>query len=140
MRWANLNLTSVTLPLTELINYSGSAIMPLFMMLSGFSITVVYGQTRWQDKPTCGRGRGDLGSTSAVVESSTKPFPAHLFWRNRFARVMPTYLVSLLLAAPLWPLGYNANPFDLNKFILFAIVSVVPISSVINMPNINGRA
>lgn len=120
--------------------HSGSVIMPLFMMLSGFSITAVYGRTRWQEGPMCGRGRGRLGSAAAgQAEADSKPFPAHDFWRNRFARVMPTYLVSLLLAAPLWPLGYNSMPFEMKTFIVSAIASVVPISSLLNVGNINGR-
>lgn len=112
--------------------------MPLFMLLSGFSITVTYGATRWRPISTCSRTRRGAGKSDEPPEE-VKTFPTWAFWRNRFARVMPVYLLSVLIAAPTWPLGYGPLPYSDGLFILNAITSIIPVSSLACMININGR-
>ena len=66
---------------------------PLFFMLSGFTLAVVYGSKPWQlmgGTKMCGPN-----DTSAVMDDDTvpndecKPFNWKGFYWNRFARVMP---------------------------------------------------
>jgi peptidoglycan/LPS O-acetylase OafA/YrhL len=63
-------------PMTRLMT-RGFVGVPLFFMLSGFVLTY---------------------STSAAIPNS--PTRRKVFWINRFARIYPAYVVSLLLATP----------------------------------------
>ena len=56
---------------------NGSVAMPIFFILSGFSLSVIYGSQNEED------------------------FNKKNFYRNRFARIYPTYFLTLLLALPL---------------------------------------
>jgi len=75
------------------INLQGSAVMTLFFLLSGFSLSAVYG------KPAV-----DGGSASWCSPKWGR------FYRNRFARVMPAFwAVNLLGLATVWT-GWGVYP------------------------------
>ena len=78
----------------------GSAIMPLFFLLSGYTLGVVYG-----GKPGIGASSRD-GSYCSCSRNDKK------FYRNRFARIMPTFWLSNLLCVPVIFYGqhYRAPP------------------------------
>lgn len=145
------------------LDMQASSLMPLFMMLAGFSITVTYGRTRWRAPPAfpcCHRRATPQEATTAAGSTPTsgssdsgeephphpqphgnenaKAFPACGFWRNRFARVAPAYLLSLALAAPTWPLGFASQPWDTTTFNALLVQSIIPVCSVTSRPNING--
>lgn len=124
---------------THPLDFQGSSLMPLFMMLTGFSISVTYGRSRWRHPGPC-CGRPVAASVPGELEpAAAKPFPTWSFYRNRFARVYPVYLVALALAAPLWPLGYGVAPYDPKAFLALCLESLTLVSSFLTTPNIVGR-
>ena len=74
----------------------GSSIMPLFFVLSGFSLMLAYGSKTEADESCC-------------CGPSWKKFI-----RNRFARTYPTYFATMIYAVPLWVLGYYGGGTTLS--------------------------
>ena len=72
----------------------GGAAMPFFYLLSGFVMTLGYGQTQYARTSICGR-RGE-----PAHDDGRKPMEKGKFWRNRFARLFPVYIVT---NAPMLP-------------------------------------
>lgn len=106
--------------------------MPLFFMLSGFSLTAMYGRTEWA-LTSCGPSRApSSGANESAVEEGrassddnttallTPPaFAWRKFYRNRAARVLPVFYVCMLIAVPLfvWNLDairYSARALSLS--------------------------
>ena len=56
-------------------------------LLSGFVMTLGYGQSAYADDGCCGGG----GAAAGV-----KSFDRWKFWRNRFARLAPVYYITNL--------------------------------------------
>lgn len=95
---------------------SGSSIMPLFFMLSGFSLAVAY------------------GNKFPSSTSDDKVFPQKQFYWNRWVRTMPSYyIVNAFAFVPAW-YGYTGLPpmeFQ-NVFRSIwsqSVVTVVPVST-----------
>lgn len=91
------------------LDWQGSSLMPMFFMLSGFALAVVY-QPR-------------------LAEGAPRPVRVGAYLRNRLARVMPTYYVGLALALPLWFTGYvfafaPSGP-QVAMSIIFSVVPVI---------------
>jgi peptidoglycan/LPS O-acetylase OafA/YrhL len=63
-------------------NLHGSALMPVFFLLAGYSLAIVYGKQRCR-------------------------FDVKHYLRNRFARIAPIYYVAMLIALPLVVLGHG---------------------------------
>lgn len=98
-----------------LLDFQGSTLMPLFFLLSGYALAIGYG----------GKKTG-LGNNKIS------------FYRNRFARVYPTYMVGNLVALPLWFYGFGLVPSSrVWGFGVFGgiannlALSIIPISSLI---------
>jgi peptidoglycan/LPS O-acetylase OafA/YrhL len=71
-------------------NLHGSALMPVFFLLAGYSLAIVYGKPR----------------TS---------FDVRHYYRNRFARVAPVYYATMLFALPLAVFGHGwVSPSDIG--------------------------
>ena len=70
------------------VDLQGSSLMPLFFLLSGFSLTLSY-------RP---------------IQNSRTSIPFFSFYRNRVARAYPVYLLWNLLSIPLWAFGYGTSP------------------------------
>ena len=81
-------------------NLHGSALMPVFFLLAGYSLAIVYGKQRH---------RFDIGQ----------------YYRNRFARIAPVYYVAMLIALPLAVVGHGwVSPSDIGWVLatnLFAV-------------------
>mmetsp|Transcript_14360 Transcript_14360/g.23754 ORF Transcript_14360/g.23754 Transcript_14360/m.23754 type:complete len:430 (+) Transcript_14360:267-1556(+) len=89
--------------------------MPIFFLLSGFSMAVCYGKN------------------SAAVENNKL-----IYYQNRFARVYPVYLVTNLLALPRWFYGFGLVPSSQFWGIVgFLTFSIIPVSSWITAVPIN---
>lgn len=89
--------------------------MPLFFVLSGFSLAVTYGATPYP---------------------STAAFPTRAFLQNRAARVLPTYYACLLPCIGLWLLGQGPNCFAWPSFAASLAANVIPVASLL-MPFIH---
>ena len=70
-------------------NLHGSALMPVFFLLAGYSLAIVYG------KQTQGQESG---------------FDVKGYFRNRFARIAPIYYFAMLAALPLAVFGHGWVP------------------------------
>jgi hypothetical protein len=75
----------------------GGAAMPFFYLLSGFVMTLGYGQTRYAGSSCCSN------SSPMAMDSGEQPqqMDKGKFWRNRFARLFPVYIVT---NAPMLPM------------------------------------
>eukprot|EP01043_Picozoa_sp_COSAG02_P026806 COSAG02_NODE_1555_length_11948_cov_28.444932_4_plen_515_part_00 len=72
----------------------GGAAMPFFYLLSGFVMTLGYGQTQYTSSSCC--------SNASPLASGGQPQQMNKgkFWRNRFARLFPVYIAT---NAPMLP-------------------------------------
>lgn len=154
------------------ITLEASGIMPAFFSLSGFTLAIVYG-TKTHAKRTTAKGHsGDdvemacSPGTDAMPSSSARPnsdampssseHPAsdeprraswHFrFYVNRFARLLPTYWLSLALAIPPTIAGFSIaggmglNPNDTRAIIVSTLTSffgVATVAGTIPTPPIN---
>jgi peptidoglycan/LPS O-acetylase OafA/YrhL len=71
-------------------NLHGSAIMPVFFLLAGYSLAIGYG------------GNQSAGHQTDKANEHHKSHRLEIkrFYRNRFARIAPVYYVTMLLALP----------------------------------------
>ena len=71
-------------------NLHGSALMPVFFLLAGYSLAIVYGKQQSR-------------------------FDVKHYYRNRFARIAPLYYVTMLIALPLAVFGHSwVSPSDIG--------------------------
>jgi peptidoglycan/LPS O-acetylase OafA/YrhL len=99
-------------------DFQGSSIMPLFFMLSGFSLVVAYGH-KFPDPN---------------VSDDNKQFPRNAFYWNRWVRTMPTYYLVNALALLPYFYGYTGMaPWHLqgvfSSWIGQITVTVIPVST-----------
>ena len=84
------------------IDFQGSSIMPLFFVLTGFTLAVVYNKTS--------------PSETELQSGSILPSKRLTFWsfmNNRLVRVLPVYYLGSLIAIPAWFLGFgDQDPSD----------------------------
>jgi peptidoglycan/LPS O-acetylase OafA/YrhL len=66
-------------------NLHGSALLPVFFLLAGYSLAIVYGKQQ-------------------------SGFRVKQYYRNRFARIAPTYYAAMVIALPLTVYGRNWVP------------------------------
>ncbi len=93
-------------------NLHGSALMPVFFLLAGYSLAIVYGKQR-------------------------PGFKLKHYYRNRIARIAPVYYVTMLIALPLAVFGHGWVPpsdigwvFATNLFAVQMWPSFPPLSFV----------
>ncbi len=77
-------------------NLHGSALMPLFYLLSGYSLAIGYG--------------GRAGYNEEEQRKQVARFDITGFYKNRFARIAPVYYVVTLAALPLVIFGHGWVP------------------------------
>ena len=71
-------------------NLHGSALMPVFFILAGYSLAIVYGKQQPR-------------------------FNVKHYYRNRLARITPVYYVTMLIALPLAVFGHGwVSPSDIG--------------------------
>ena len=91
------------------VNLLAQVDMPLFFLLSGFSLTLSYGKTAWN-----GSTRGCFGfkiSTQDGVdaenpEGKLKIFDSWAFYKKRLIRILPLNYLGHVLVLIVWKLGY----------------------------------
>ena len=82
--------------------------MPLFFLLSGFSLTLAYGKTKWN-----GSSRGCFGcktnskdgAEAETPEQELKIFDAWEFYKRRLIRILPIHYLSIILVLIVWKFG-----------------------------------
>jgi peptidoglycan/LPS O-acetylase OafA/YrhL len=78
----------------------GSALMPVFFLMAGYSLAIVYGKQRPR-------------------------FDVKHYYRNRFARIAPTYYVTMLIALPLAVFGHGwVSPAEIGRVFVTNLFAV----------------
>eukprot|EP00455_Lapot_gusevi_P019571 TRINITY_DN2090_c0_g1_i1.p1 TRINITY_DN2090_c0_g1~~TRINITY_DN2090_c0_g1_i1.p1 ORF type:complete len:467 (+),score=112.92 TRINITY_DN2090_c0_g1_i1:96-1496(+) len=103
------------------LDFQGSSLMPLFFLLSGFSLAVVYGARTVKLPTPC---FASLQSPNQQ-EQELPAFNSHRFYVNRFVRVLPLYYTCSLIAVPLMIAGYTMNNRDYPAMIFSSIQSLL---------------
>lgn len=126
------------------VDWQGSSLMPLFFMLSGFSLAVVYGARGAVEVSLCGRPSrcSCCGGSSSRDSAAPRPLPVLPFLQNRLARVVPMYYFSNLLALPPAFFGYGgwpASDLQISLALTFALLTTLatPLTGVLFSP-LNG--
>ena len=136
------------------LDSNGSSMLPLFFMLSGFSMAVVYGRkplarnrlyaAHFPDASRASPSSSSSSSSSSENGASTihntrvsadkmQTIDAISFYQNRIARVMPTYYLCAAITAPVAYLGCLSWETDNIKGLLGAtIMAAVPVASILN--------
>ena len=76
--------------------------VPLFFLLSGFCLTLRYGNKKHGNGPT-------QGWKCPQRKNAAKPFNFQEFWHGRLVRILPVYYATFALALILVPLGYGPD-------------------------------
>ena len=125
----------------ERLNIQGSSWMPLFFLLSGFSLTIMYSK----EVPKQGNGTAtanpqlddnneekeeDTRTNTTTTEQPHPPFDVHAFWQNRAARVLPVLYVTSLPCLALLLLGYAGGvPHPLGA-VVSVLMTLVPCATL----------
>ena len=128
----------------------GGASMGLFFMISGFVLTLGYGQEVYVNTDgmlceacccsccdsfyCCIPSPSSSSITSTTTESSTKSFPTRDFLYKRYVRLGPLYYLTNLISIPIW---FLINP-NLVAFIITTISSMFLLTSWIGIYPLNG--
>jgi peptidoglycan/LPS O-acetylase OafA/YrhL len=85
------------------VNLVGTAMMPMFFLLSGFVLVLHDGQTLWSKQSTA------FSSGTEQHEDSALPkFDTIRFYHKRAARILPVYYLTSALAVITTLLSLNA--------------------------------
>ena len=90
---------------TPKLNLNANADMPLFFLLSGFSLTLAYGKTLWNGSTRCCFGCKTGSSDGVDVESPEqrpKIFDSWEFYKKRLIRILPLHYLALILVLIVW--------------------------------------
>lgn len=108
------------------LDFQGSSIMPLFFILSGYTLSVAYAVE--PDVVPEDEERGPLKEEGRHIPAVVADeFDIYRFHRNRFARVFPLYYICCLAAIPYWCAGYGgAAPYSFS-FVASIVTSIIPL-------------
>lgn len=131
-------------------NLEGSSIMPLFFMLSGFTLTILYADNSGlhslisnnDDMNTLNNVSNHMGQQPQTSTNEVHDIDNWKFYRNRFARAMPLFYLTMLLAIPITVVGFGTVPPAVLApvLILANIFPLATLSSFILGPTLNGVA
>ena len=81
--------------------------MPLFFILSGFTLTIAYGKTSWSGSTRCCFVWKSTSSdgVNELEEGETKVFDSWEFYIKRMIRILPIYYVCLIADVVVWTFG-----------------------------------
>mmetsp|Transcript_2065 Transcript_2065/g.3480 ORF Transcript_2065/g.3480 Transcript_2065/m.3480 type:complete len:465 (+) Transcript_2065:117-1511(+) len=93
------------------IDLQGSAIVPLFILLSGFNFAVCYGGQAWKSRNWFQLQQSDehlhVVNGMEMLNDGLPCFDTWALMKRRFARVGPMYYFACLLGAPMQLLGWG---------------------------------
>jgi len=125
----------------------GGSIMPLFMMLSGFTLALVYGSKPWRPISfTCKFAtRGGSATTTTkpaimheghITDDKCRAFDCTSFYWNRFVRIMPSYWLCNSLILPPVLAGYCL--YFRVDFARNLLISIFPVATLLNRLPLDG--
>jgi peptidoglycan/LPS O-acetylase OafA/YrhL len=84
----------------------GDVVMPLYFMLSGFSVSLAYGKIRWNTSTVnrLGHHTGSSGGAESLPfpRRERRTFPTWSFYRKRFIKTFPVHVLGIVLSLILW--------------------------------------
>jgi peptidoglycan/LPS O-acetylase OafA/YrhL len=100
--------------------------VPIFFVLSGFSLAVVYGDREWE-APGCGRCQGTLEAR----HDGGKKGSYREFLFNRVVRIVPVYLLCTAVGVPLLFSGFGRMARDQTGAIVGTMVTSFTMTSTL---------
>ena len=104
------------------LNFYGNIDMPLFFLLSGFSLSLTYGGRKWDvSSLTCRNTNTEGASGVTYAETPSKQssiFDAWEFYKKRMIRILPLHYLGIILGLITLKFGYL---FCNNSFIIISI-------------------
>ena len=92
------------------LNLYANVDMPLFFLLSGFSLVLAYGRTTWDRSSLCcisdKTKKASNVSHVETLEKSPKIFNAWEFYKKRLIRILPLHYLGTILVLIVWNFGY----------------------------------
>ena len=82
--------------------------MPLFFLLSGLSLTLAYGKTKWNGSTRCCFGCRTNSNDGVDIENSQqepKIFDSWEFYKKRLIRILPLHYMGIVLVLIVWKYG-----------------------------------
>lgn len=109
--------------------------MPLFFILSGFSLAIMYGSRPWAENKCCGKNSSPPPNPESLEEAQSTEcqppaFNSWRFYRNRFARTMPVYYICTLIAIPPTLFGFGSASVD--NFPLSMLLTIIPVVTLVS--------
>lgn len=114
-----------------IVNYA-NVDMPLFFLLSGFCLTLAYGNRHWNG--SIRRYLGCKSTTSDGVRNlenfggETKIFDSWKFYKKRFIRILPLHYLTTIAALAINQYGYN--DFSSNKVCPCLYIYIYPVRCI----------
>ena len=90
------------------VNLYGHIDMPLFFLLSGISLALAYGKTKWSGSTRCCFGCKTNSSDGVDVEDpqqEPKIFDSWEFYKKRLVRLLPLHYLGIVLVLIVWKYG-----------------------------------
>ncbi len=102
------------------IDFQGSSFMPLYFLLSGFSLVIGY-----EPKQPLNQDNIEDHSMHSEVDIPFEPY-----FQNRLARTLPVYYVCNALSIPYWISGFgDTRPSDYIGIIISVITTFIPLNT-----------
>ena len=89
------------------LNLYGDVMIPFFLLLSGFTRTLSYGNVKWNSPYSLDNGL-NFSSEYDSAPINSKPrrqFDTLRFYRKRLIKIVPVHILGIVLSAILWKFG-----------------------------------
>ena len=90
------------------VNLYGNIDMPMFFLLSGISLALAYGKTKWNGSTRCCFGCKTYSTDGVDVENpqqEPKIFDSWEFYKKRLVRLLPLHYLGIVLVLIVWKYG-----------------------------------
>merc|ERR550519_340748 len=104
--------------------------MPLFFLLSGYSLALSYGRTTYDEHTSC------CCKSATIEDGQSSLFQTFKFYRNRFARIMPMYyFANFVLGLTAYLFAFDTAPYsDTETVVAFGCAvfdSLLPVGMIL---------
>ena len=86
------------------VNLYGDVLIPLFLLLSGFSHTLSYGKLKWNSSTILNNETSSMGDyeSSPIQRKPRRIFDYLGFYRKRWIKMFPVHILGIFLSLILW--------------------------------------